>query len=109
MIQPLPPAAVEAAAAVTARLRAGDAPELTKIHERVAKGVEWLMAHDPLGVYHLWFESGISPHQKMPSPPSETSQAEYAEYCQRRTLFEQLWTRMEKLEAIEAHKAKETP
>lgn len=56
---------------------------------RVEKGIVWLTEHDPDGSFNVWFESGISPHDKMPAQTDER-RAAYAEYHKARRLWDEL-------------------
>lgn len=81
--------------------------ELDAVEERIEKGVAWLTEHDPTGAFHFWFESGISPHSTMPRATDKQKEG-YRQYHKQRLLFKALWEQMERLEAIERQRAKET-
>lgn len=64
---------------------------LEKLRVRVAKGIEWLTEHDPIGRYHLWYEAGLDPRGPFPAQESQPDVvAGYAEYFKQRNLWERL-------------------
>ena len=62
----------------------------TPLEIRVEKGIRWLTAHDPGGVFHLWYTAKILPGQPMPAQPIER-QEEYKAYCKARDQFERIY------------------
>lgn len=64
-------------------------PALIELEERVAKGITWLVEHDPTGSFHHWFEAGLIPSSPMPAQSPETIAA-WKEYHRQRTRWESL-------------------
>lgn len=75
-------------------------PELEALYERIEKGINWLVEHDPKGAFHAWWCSQIQPYMPMPAQ-SEEAREEYRRYHQNRTVFERLWREMEAREKKE--------
>jgi hypothetical protein len=63
--------------------------DVEALRERVAKGIEWLVAHDPTGAFHLWFTAHIPPNAPMPGQTPERI-AEWREYHKQRTRWERM-------------------
>ena len=68
---------------------------LEKLQERVGAGIVWLDSHDPKGVYHLWFEAGLTPASRI---PEDERREEWAAYYPARATFERLDRELAKLE-----------
>ena len=71
------------------------------IEQRVARGIGWLIEHDPDGVFHFWFESGITARSPLPAQ-DENRKAEWERYWTQRTLWERLDAECRKLDGKEA-------
>lgn len=71
------------------------ATELEKLQQRVAAGITWLDGHDPKGVFHLWFEAGLTPMSRIPDEPRREA---YREYYPARVTFERLDRELMRLE-----------
>lgn len=71
--------------------------DVAALRERVGRGIEWLASHDEAGVFHFWFEAGISPVSRMPAQ-DEAKRTAYAEYHRQRGRWEQLSKTLEKVD-----------
>lgn len=77
-----------------------DTEALETLQARVAKGLEWLNAYDPVGNFHRWFEAGIFPSSPVITlHHTEEERDRYREYYRQRELWERLWKQMDQLEA----------
>lgn len=85
--------------------------DLVELWDRVAAGMDWLTAHDPSGIFHLWYKAGVTDKSAMPAQegrhgaPGTFSTPlvldEWRRYYGQRVLWEGMWSRMERLEARE--------
>lgn len=73
------------------------APDVAELRERVAKGIDWLVAHDPSGAFHHWFEAGLSPLSPMPGQ-GEDRRKEWQEYHRQRTRWERMSKDLERVD-----------
>jgi hypothetical protein len=71
--------------------------ELRKLQERVAAGIVWLTEHDPLGVFHIWYEAGLTPVSHI---PDEERRQAYAEYYPQRRLFDRLDAQLGRIDPV---------
>lgn len=69
---------------------------LEKLQQRVGDGIVWLDEHDPKGVYHLWFEAGLTPASRL---PEDARREEYRAYYPARLTFERLDRELAKVDA----------
>lgn len=63
--------------------------EVERLQQRVANGITWLVEHDPLGRFHLWFTAKLTPYSVMPAK-NEEEKAAYREYYNARVAWERL-------------------
>lgn len=63
--------------------------DVEKLRERVERGIEWLVEHDPAGAFHLWFTANLLPSALMPAQSQEVIDA-YREYHRQRVRWEDL-------------------
>lgn len=81
------------------------AEQIGQLQLRVAHGIEWLVAHDPGSVFHLWFTAGLTPASEMPGQGEEVK-GRWKDYYEKRVL----WERLErKLAAVERRRTKQPP
>lgn len=69
--------------------------DLERLQQRVHDGIVWLDEHDPKGVYHLWFEAGLTPASRL---PEDQRRDEYKAYYPARITFEKLDRELMRLE-----------
>ena len=72
-----------------------DPTALERLQQRVGDGIVWLDEHDPKGVYHLWFEAGLTPASRL---PDDARREEFKAYYPARTTFERLDRELARLE-----------
>lgn len=71
---------------------------LEEVHERIEAGVAWLTGHDPDGSFYFWFKAGITARTPMPAQTPERIE-EWKRWYGNMLTFQDLWRRMERLEA----------
>lgn len=74
--------------------------QLTKLYDRIEKGMTWLTEHDPTGAFHLWHKAGLAPNSPMPAQDQERKD-DWRAYFQQRERWEALWRQMVRLEKQE--------
>ena len=74
--------------------------DVEKLQERVANGIDWLVAHDPTGAFHLWFVARISPKGPFPAHEDDGVPEAYAEYHKQRTNWERLSSALERVDPL---------
>lgn len=82
--------------------------ELKGLWDRWLKGVDWLMGHDPLGTFHFWYQSQITPRTPLPAQ-DEGRRLEYADYYRNRDLWESIDKKCLRLERTEEAALREAP
>ncbi len=71
---------------------------LERLQQRVHDGIVWLDEHDPKGVFHIWFEAGLTPASRIPDVERQEA---YAAYYPARRTFERLDGELSRLEQRE--------
>lgn len=71
--------------------------DLETLYQRSEAGIRWLVAHDEVGAFHLWYTARIAPGTPMPAQSAEVQQG-YREYYEARELWERIESRIKAVE-----------
>jgi hypothetical protein len=63
--------------------------QIEELRERVEKGINWLVEHDPDGSFHHWFVAGLTGLSPMPAQQDHRREA-WREYHRQRVRWESL-------------------